>query len=300
MAVVIASAFLLGLRPLKWRLPEASATGPLLKLTIPPSGPFPQGEHYIEKGKIEVVPPIVDFGARSKTISFDLNDDWHERFLAASMTRNARIWEESRHGIRYWGPINDREWFDVVYRIPFDFPVRAASLYASLNVADADASGILEVSADPVAGWTRITSGTTMCPCGGPIDISKHARGARLIYVRAHMKGRDDGEASAMAQFLRTSTLPDGHIDKKSPYVFELRAYDREVPILTGTVQFSDTCNSRLWIASDGVFWLDRVFDKPGEYWGTIEVRASPLAAVSKTLHIACTPARLALSHPKP
>jgi hypothetical protein len=143
----------------------------------------------------------------------------------------------------------------------------------------------------------------TTCPGGAggaPIDISEQVRGRRTIYVRARMKGRDDGQDSALAQFLRTSTLPDGHINLKSPYVFEPRAYEREVPIVTGSVWFNDGWSRRLWIDTDGIFWLDRVFHQPGDYLCRIEVSANPLERVSKTLRISCTPARLALSGPKP
>jgi hypothetical protein len=45
-------------------------------------------------------------------------------------------------------------------------------------------------------------------------------------------EGRDDHAGSAMAQFLRTSTIPDGHIGLKSLYVFDLSVYDRDVPII--------------------------------------------------------------------
>jgi hypothetical protein len=114
------------------------------------------------------------------------------------------------------------------------------------------------------------------------------------------MKRRDDGREIALAELLRTSILPDGHINRNSPYVFALRASDREVPIVTRTVRFNDGWSSGLWIDRDGIFSLDRVFDQPGDSWGTIEVSANSLEPVSKTLHISCTPARLARSGPKP
>jgi hypothetical protein len=176
-----------------------------------------------------------------------------------------------------------------VYKFPLPFRIGSASLYASMNTHGPDARGILEVATDPQRGWTRVAEGITTCPGGGPMDISDLVRGARTIYVRARMKGRDDGKDSATAQFLRTSTMPDGHLDMMSPYVFELRAYDQVVPILTGTVEFNDG-RSRLWIDSDGVFWLDRVFDKLGAYEGRIEVSAGSLPPVSRILKITCVP----------
>ncbi len=107
------------------------------------------------------------------------------------------------------------------------------------------------------------------------------------------MKGRDDHDDSAMAQFLRTSTIPDGHIGLKSLYVFDLRVYDRDVPIVTGTVRFNDGWSRRLWIDPDGLFEVERDFEKPGEYQGTIEVQADPLEPVSRRFHIVYRPSAL-------
>src|SRR5262249_31128576 len=152
-----------------------------------------------------------------------------------------------RHGICYWGPIDDREVYHVVYRFDCSFPIRAASLYASLALAEAEARGILEVETDLRRGWREVGRGTIKYPEGGQIDISQAVAGSRVIYVRARMTGRDDGKDSAMAQFLRTSILPDGHLESKSSHVFELRVFDREVPILTGSVRFSDGWSPPLW-----------------------------------------------------
>jgi serine/threonine protein kinase len=268
----------------------AALPHPVLLLTPPASGPLRQGGRLIDKGKVEFLPPLDISEARKKEFHFDLNDSELQNYLDDHMTRNARLWEEKRHGIRYWGPVDDREPFDVVYKFSCEFPVCSASLYASLGVIEAGASGILEVSTDPRRGWKEVAHGTTEFPFGAPIDISEQVREARTIYVRARMKGRDDGADSATAQFLRTSTLPDGHVNTKSPYVFELRAYNREVPILTGRVELNDGWSMPLWFDSDGVFSLDRVFDKPGDYRGTITVQAPPLEPVSKPLHIFCVP----------
>ena len=106
------------------------------------------------------------------------------------------------------------------------------------------------------------------------------------------MKGRDDHDGSAMAQFLRTLTIPDGHIGLKSLYVFDLRVYDRDVPIMTATVRFNDGWSRQLWIDPDGLIEVERDFEKPGDYLGTIEVRADPLEPVSKTFRIRVEPAR--------
>jgi hypothetical protein len=159
-------------------------------------------------------------------------------------------------------------------------------------LAGADATGVLEVSSDPRKGWAEVTRGWTIFPSGGPVEISHLVREASTIYVRARMKGRDDGQGSAMAQFLRTSTLPVGHLTTKSPYVFELVAHEQDVPILTGKVRFDDGEVYSLRIETDGIFWLDRVLDKPVEYRGTIEVRAGSLEPVSKILRISTMPVK--------
>jgi hypothetical protein len=196
--------------------------------------------------------------------------------------RNARIWEESKHAVRYWGPVDASEWFEVVYRFDMDFPVIAASLCASVDLNGADSSGFLEVSS---AGpdWVPVVVEQWNFPGGGLIDISRITRGARQVLVRARMKGRDDNEGSCLAQFLRTSTLPDGHANLKTPYVFELKAYDREVPIVTGTARFSDGWLHPLWISEDGTYELERRFFSPGKCVGTISVRAGRIAPISKS-----------------
>jgi hypothetical protein len=80
----------------------------------------------------------------------------------------------------------------------------------------------------------------------------------------------------------------------KSLHVFDLRVYDRDVPILTGTVRFDDGWRQRLRIDPDGLFRVERDFEKPGDYRGTIEVRANPLEAVSRAFHVNYRPAALA------
>jgi hypothetical protein len=183
-----------------------------IELTIPDTGSYPLGTRYTAQGRAVITPQMDRSRIPTTVVRFDLNSDQHEDYLDRSFTRNAHIWEEERHGIRYWGPDDDRQPFEVVYRIPCGFPVHSAVLYASLTLAVADATGVLEVSSDPRKGWAEVTRGWTIFPSGGPVDISHLVRGASTIYVRARMKGRDDGQGRAMAQFLRTSTLPDGHI----------------------------------------------------------------------------------------
>jgi len=226
------------------------------------------------------------FGARAKTIRFDLSDDRHEQFLLKSAKVNARIWEEQRHGVRYWGPIDDKDWFKVVYRLDVGFPIGSASLRAPFDLYEADSQGILEVSSDPDQGWTPVVGGPSTNPRGGQIDVSEIVRGSRLVYVRARLKGRDDHDDSAMAQFLRTSILLDSHLEVKTPNVFELRAYDREVPIVIGMVRFNDGWSKQFGIREDGSFEFIRKFSQPGKYTGTIVLTAAKVQPMSRTFDV--------------
>jgi hypothetical protein len=99
-----------------------------------------------------------------------------------------------------------------------------------------------------------------------------------------------------MAQFLRTSLLPDGHLDTKKPYVFKLRAFDRELPILTGTAVFSDGTVNRLWVDRDGEFLVERCFAAPGTYGCRITIGASGLATVSKSFSLSLMAGRVSTS----
>ena len=261
---------------------------------------YAQEMGYHERGRIELSPPAAR--ALPTTVMFDLNDKDQEQYLDTALKKNAKLWRETAHNIVYWGPIDDSKWFEVVYKIPFNFAVRAASLYASLHLAEPGAEGFLEVSSDPPRGWSKVTEGNTVCPGGGPYDISKIIRGARQIYVRARMKGRDDLDGSSMAQYLRTSTMPDGHVDLKSPHVFELRAFDRDVQIVTATIKWEDGWLGRLWVGPDGEFSVDRDFDKPGHYKITLTAftgNLEPVTAISdfwinsKGLRLAINPTPL-------
>ena len=127
-------------------------------------------------GRVAISPAVSTVGARGKLIQFDLNDDRHKSYLDGSLTRNARIWSENRHGIRYWGPIDDRKDFEVVYKFALAFPVRSASLYASLSLDAADASGVLEVSTDRDRAWKAVIHGSTIWPYAAPVDISEWVR----------------------------------------------------------------------------------------------------------------------------
>ena len=90
------------------------------------------------------------------------------------MTRNARIWEETRFGIRYWGPIDDRSEFAVVYRFPFDFPVRSASLFASLNLGEPRREWVLSRSR-PIqhSAGPRWSEDNNIYPHGGPAILRR-------------------------------------------------------------------------------------------------------------------------------
>lgn len=77
--------------------------------------------------------------------------------------------------------------------------------------------------------------------------------------------------------------MPDGHVDIKKPYVFELRAFDRDVPIVTASIECSDGWHGRLWVDLDGEFSLDHVFGKPGRYVFTVVASAGKLEPVTET-----------------
>jgi serine/threonine protein kinase len=286
-AVVSLIAFL-GLRPVQRRDRDLALTPPIptrIDITPPPSGvSVTQGVEYHEKGRIGIS-PVAQIAPRASA-SFDLRNDEHFRYLDARLTRNAHVWEEPDHEIAYWGPSDDSKWFEVVYRFPFSFPVRAASLYASVDLAEAGAAGFLEVSTDPGHGWTEVARQSTVRPVGGPFDISARVLGARQIYVRGRMKGRDDHAGSCMAQFLRTSTAPDGHLENKSPYVFELLAFDRAVPLVTASLVCSDGDFRRLWVGTDGEFSIDRVFTKAGRKTYLISARAGHGEAVARSFDL--------------
>jgi serine/threonine protein kinase len=254
----------------------------VLELTLPASiRSFSEGEVPFS-GKVEIKPPPARTGS---VVSFDLSDDARHR-LYLHWTQNARMWKEDRNDVKYWREIDDRNWFIVVYRIPFEFPVRAASLYASLNTPSGDAQGFLEVSTDPSRFWAEVAQGSTTCPACGQVDISEIVRGSSVVYVRARMKGRDDGDGSALAQFLRTSIVPDGHLETKTPHVFELCAFDRDVPIVTGIATFSDHESRPLWIDRDGLFSMQRPFRKPGYYWCDVTAGAAALGSKSRRFGI--------------
>jgi hypothetical protein len=270
-----------------WPQPASTpSTRMAVEVTTPTSTVLPEGASYFDKGQIELRLPVSAREAREQPLVFDLRDAQYSQFGDWNLTRNAKIWTEDLHQIRYWGPIEDKEWFEVVYKFPFDFTVQAASLYASLNLVDGDARGFLEISTDRRQEWIELGHKPTLNPRGAPIDISASVRGARVIYVRARMKGRDDGQGSCMAQFLRTSFREDGMAYKK-PYVFHLRAYDREVPILTAEATFSDGGSQSLWIENDGMFPIQRDFSKAGLYTITITVHAGALPPASKSYQIA-------------
>ena len=260
----------------------------VLVLTSPSSCPISQTEVYTGEGKIKLSPALAAFGARAQVIGFDLSSDEHRRYLDESRTRNARIWTESRYGIQYWGPVDDHLEFEVAYRIPFDFPICSASLYSSLNPIDAEAIKLarLEVSTNPTNGWIIVARGMSVYPHGGPVDVSKFVRGSCVVFIRAVMKGKDDHNESSTAQFLRTSILADGHLEVKSPYVFEMRAYDREVPIVTGTVRFSDGQSWTLWPREDGSFTVQRSFSMVGRYQGEILFSGSKIRRNSKNFDV--------------
>ena len=93
-----------------------------------------------------------------------------------------------------------------------------------------------------------------------------------------------------MAQFLRTATISTEHLALKSLYVFDLRVYDQDMPILTGTVRFDDGWDRRLWIDPDGLFEIEGDFEKTGDYWGTIEVPADSLEPVSGGFRVVYQP----------
>ncbi len=284
--VVVASLWVVAARSHERTIRVESVPRHVLRLTSVPSACLHRGDTYLEQGRIELAPPIEALGMRTKTIRFDLRDDRHEQFLLNSATSNARIWEEPHYGVRYWGPIDHTEWFEVVYKLDVGFPIGAASLLATLNLCEPDSQGILDVSVDPRHGWITLAKLSLESLGDQRIDVSEIVRGSSLVYVRARMKGRDDRDGSALVQFLRTSTLADGHLDLKTPHVFELRAYDRAVPIATAAVQFNGCRSEQLWISEDGSFDVKRKFSEPGKYTGTITALAAKIPSLSRTFEV--------------
>ena len=102
--------------------------------------------------------------------------------------------------------------------------------------------------------------------------ISEFVRGSRTICLKARIKGRNDGEGSFLAQFLRTSEIP-GHLDLRDTNVFELRASAEEFPFVR--LEASVDGGESWWAVSfedDGRFRLENRFKKAGEY--TVRLRA--------------------------
>ena len=162
-------------------------------------------------------------------------------------------------------------------------PQSRVTLLATLNLSEPDSQGILETSIDPGRGWTRLSEGKSHGLGDDRVDVSEIVRGSSTVYVRAQMRGRDDHDSSAMAQFLRTSTLSDGRLELKTPHVFELRTYDRAIPIVTATLRFNDGWSRQLWIRDDGTFELVRKFGEPGRHTGTITATAAKIPSLSRT-----------------
>jgi serine/threonine protein kinase len=258
-----------------------------IKLTVPArTSTFTQGVPYHATARIQIVPTADSVRARESRMTFDLTDRQHENFLVRSLTKNARIWTEVRHDVKYWGPIDDTKPFQVAYQFRFDFPVKSASLYGSIHKVDTEAQAILEVSTGSDGPWFKVAEGMTLRPHGAPVDISQFVSGSREIYVRARLKGRDDGQDSAMAQFLRTATNSGSNLEINSPRVFDLIAFDREVPMIAARLNFSDGWYQSVWIGSDGFFDINRIFDRPGLYTGTVAAEAMSIGKRTKSFEL--------------
>jgi hypothetical protein len=234
-----------------------------------------RGTPYDREGRFE--PPGFTDSSRPKetVIRFDLCDvhqGVHQRHHVPSLTRNATIFDEKWFSIRYWRPVDEREWAEVVYRFDFDFPVRWASLYASLSLPAADSQGEFQVTSDPSRGWTTVCRDGTYNPDRGPLPISQVVHGSQIIYIKARIKGRDDGEESSLAQFLRSSTL-FGDLHLHDQYVFEVRACDREVPFVKIGAKYGDENWEVVRFEDDGRFRLHHVFPREGAY--LIRLRAT-------------------------
>jgi hypothetical protein len=184
------------------------------------------------------------------------------------MNKNAQIFTEPLFRIRYWSPVDEREWAEIVYKFDFEFPIRSASVRATIIYHPPDAKGELLVAKNPSGPWSLVCREDTL----NRFPISEFVRGSRTICLKARIKGRNDGEGSFLAQFLRTSEDP-GHLDLRDTKVFELRVSAVEIPF----VRLEASINGgESWRAvsheADGRFRLENHFKKAGEY--TVRWRA--------------------------
>jgi serine/threonine protein kinase len=258
-------------------------------LVLPRDGErVPRGSSYEENGQL-VYPGLTDSDRPyERSFHFDLCD-LHRlpegAELVESLKVNAKVLFEPKYGIRYWCPDNANEWSEVVYRFSFDFPIRFASLYASIWLPDLDSLGELLVSPDPTLGWSLVSAGETYHPYGGNTDVSDQVRGSHTIFVKARLKGRSDGESS-FAQFLRSATdraRPELH----AQHVFELRASPKVVPFVKLEARYgTDDRWLPLRFESEGGFRLIHPFPREGGYLVGVRAIVDGQTAVEESRRI--------------
>jgi serine/threonine protein kinase len=272
-AVVAAAAVIVAVLALSRKSPNSSVAS-IPRPAVPQfDGPLedviPLGQTYRSKARV-IMPGVTDTSRpREDFIAFDLRDInkvTENKHRVDGLRQNAKIWDEPRHQMYYWGPEDDSKPFEVIYRFgDFGFPIRSAFLHAGILLEHPDSRGELQVTSDPAQGWFPVCGDDTTNPCIGLLSISKWVRGETMIYVKARLQGRDDGEESSLAQFLRTSVRP-GDIRFHDRDVFELRVSPHEIPSLKLSVSYDETGWDLVPVESDGTFSLERLFTSAGPH----------------------------------
>jgi serine/threonine-protein kinase len=288
--LMIFAVVVLAVAPARWRRPVPVRPDPVPRFEgLLPVDTTLEGTPYDCDGNL-VLAGFTDLTRPKETvIRFDLcnrHKEIHEKHYVDSLTRNALIFDETYFQVRYWRPIDERDWAEVVYRFEFDFPVRSASLYASVSLAASDSQGELQVTADASRGWTTVRQGHTAYPYSGHIPISAIVRGSRTIFVKARVKGRDDGEDSSLAQFLRSSTR-DGDPDLHNERVFELRASAEEIPFVKVEAKYE---TGAAWVPirydGEGRFRLNHLFPREDAYDVRLRATVNDRTPVEETRRV--------------
>jgi len=262
---------------------EAKSALTSVNVLSPPPRVVPVGQEYLAEARVEAVGADLSTTGKSANYIFDLqegNSLVEGRFRDRELMRNAKFWEEPRHEIRYWGPVNAREPFQVAYQFPFDFEIRSARLSARVDFYE-DSQYRLEVTTNPSRGWVTLATSKDSIPGvtrktrgGSEHDIGDIVRGSRKVYLRATLKGREDGRQSCLAQFLRTSTSAHEHRELKGSEVFQIKASERQIPNVVCEVATSnDDVWSPLRVSDDGTVRLTLKWQETGPK--TFRIRGS-------------------------
>jgi hypothetical protein len=166
---------------------------------------------------VDVVAASAAAAQKTFVHNFDMLGDYN-KFLHS--TKNAAVqterWEPK---IRYWAPVDDNTWAEVVYRYELPFKIHAASLKGYMLFAtdfDPYATGSLQVSADGKT-WHTVKHDNQA------VDVSAILSGSTTSYIRARMIGSRHYAANNIwfSQFCRT----DGRQpETQAPHIYEFRA----------------------------------------------------------------------------